>query len=121
MGMPVNRPADAAGILVTRHIADITNTRQSVSIPTGAKWVSLSYRLLPGATATANQMLRVCLNAVSNDHANNMLSLDGMYVVVFQGEDLTLPADDVRINRLDLIAAAAVGTEKTMLRIVAGV
>ena len=116
MGLPVNGPD---GALVATVFSNLTTTRQKVSYPSGAKWEALSYRLLPGATATASQYAKVVINAASDADADAKLALVGGYIPLFQGEDL--PFDAYGITRVDVIAAQAVGTEVTVLRVLAGV
>jgi len=104
------------------HIADLTTTRQRVTFPSGAKWVQLSYKLLPGATAVANQYAKACFNAASTADADGKLATTGAHVPVFQGDDLTFSfSDDNLCTVLDVITAQAVGAEKTILRVIAGV
>lgn len=122
MGYPVNPPSEQQAALVPAIIRDLTTTRQSVSYPSGALWLVLSYRLLPGATAVANQFARVVINAASDSDANGKLALDNAFIPLCQGDDLVLsasPADP--ITRVDVISSAAVGAEKTLLCINAGV
>lgn len=118
----VASPSERPATLVQTHIADLTTTRQRVSLPSGAKWVQITYRLLPGATATANQYAKACFNAASTADADGKLATTGAHVVVFQGDDLTFAfADDNLCTVVDVITAAAVGSEKTILRVLAGV
>lgn len=101
---------------------DVTNSRLSATFSSGAKWLNLSYRLLPGATAVTNQFLKVVLNAVSDADANGKLATDGAFIAVFQGDDIeleTLYSDP--ITRVDFITEQAVGAEKTVLSITGGV
>ena len=115
-------PSEIPATLTQTHIADLTTTRQRVSIPSGAKWVQISYKLLPGATATANQFAKVCFNAASTADADGKLATTGAHVPVFQGDDLTFAfADDNLCTVVDVVTAAAVGSEKTILRVLAGV
>ena len=121
-GYPVEAPSERSATLTQTHIADLTTTRQRVSIPSGAKWVQISYKLLPGATATANQFAKVCFNAASTADADGKLATTGAHVPVFQGDDLTFAfADDNLCTVVDVVTAAAVGSEKTILRVLAGV
>lgn len=121
-GYPVESPAERAGTLVSVLIRDITTTRQRIVLPSGAKVVSISYKLLPGATAVTNQFLRVVLNASSDADADGKLATDGAFIPICQGEDITIPAEsDALITRIDLITSAAVGSEKTLVRVLAGV
>jgi len=115
-------PSEVQATLTQTHIVDLTTTRQRISLPSGAKWVQITYRLLPGATATANQYAKVCFNAVSTVAADANLSTTGAHVPVFQGDDMTFAfADDNLCTVIDVIAVAAVGSEKTILRVLAGV
>ena len=118
----VASPSERPATLVQTHIADLTTTRQRVSLPSGAKWVQISYKLLPGATATANQYAKVCFNAASTADADGKLATIGAHVPVFQGDDLTFAfSDDNLCTVVDVITDAAVGSEKTILRVLAGV
>ena len=122
MGYPVNPPSEQQAALAPAIIRDLTTTRQSVSYPSGALWLVLSYRLLPGATAVANQFARVVINAASDSDANGKLALDNAFIPLCQGDDLVLsasPADP--ITRVEVISSAAAGAEKTLLCINAGV
>ena len=116
--MPIPVSSDTAAA-VCSDISNLTTTRQKLTFPSGAKWVLLSYRLLPGATATASQYAKVVINASSDADADGKLALAGGYIPLFQGEDL--PFDAASITRIDVIAAVAVGTEVTRLRVIAGV
>lgn len=121
-GYPVESSIERAGTLVSAIIRDITTTRQAVNLPSGAKVVLISYRLLPGATAVANQFLRVVFNASSDADADGKLQTDGAFIPVFQGDDMAFPAQtDALITRVDMITSQAVGAEKTIVRVLAGV
>ncbi len=122
MGYPVNPPSEQQAALASSIIRDLTTTRQSVAYPSGALWAVLSYRLLPGATAVANQFARVVINAASDADANGKLALDGAFVALCQGDDLLLSASaSDPILRVDVIASAAVAAEKTLVTVTAGV
>lgn len=122
MGYPVNAPSELDAALVPAIIRDISTTRKNVALPSGAKWINISYRLLPGATAVSNQFLKACINASSDADANGKLATDGAFVPIFQGDDVTFAARaDSLITRIDLITEIAVGAEKTVVRILAGV
>jgi len=115
-------PSELAATLTQTHIADLTTTRQRVSLPSGAKWVQISYKLLPGATATSNQYAKVVFNAASTADADGKLATTGAHIPVFQGDDLTFTfVEDNLCTVVDVIAADAVGSEKTILRVIAGV
>ncbi len=122
MGLPINAPSEVIAQLVPDTIRDLSTTRVRRLYPSGAKWINFSYRLLPGATATANQVLRLVLNATSDADATGKLALDGAHITVFQGDDLTLAAPgSAPITRIDMLTEQAVGTEKTIVRLLAGV
>lgn len=122
MGYPVNAPSELDALLVPVIIRDITTTRQKISLPSGAKWANVSYRLLPGATAVTSQFLKVVINASSDADADGKLATDGSFVPVFQGDDITFSANSASlITRIDVISAVAVGAEKTIVRVLAGV
>lgn len=122
MGIPVNSPSEVAGFVGSTIIRDLTTTRQSISLPSGAKWVQVTYRLLPGATAVTNQFAKLVINAATDSEAAGRLGVDGANVPIFQGDDMALAAQsDSLITRLDVIAEQAVGAEKTVLRIIWGV
>lgn len=121
-GYPVETPTERSAGVVVKSVFDVTNARQKIELPTGAKWISLTYKLLPGATPTANQYLKVVFNAASDDHADGLLAIAGAFLPVVQGEDIQIPFEKASVcTRIDIQAALAVGTEKTILRIIAGV
>lgn len=122
MGLPVNSPTELVAYVGSTVIRDLSNTLQTIQIPSGAKWVQITYRLLPGATATANQFAKLVVNASTDAEATGKLAVDGANLPIFQGDDLAIAAQsDSLITRLDVLTEAAVGTEKTALRIVWGV
>ena len=103
-------------------IRDLSTTRQKLAYPSGAKFVSIMYKLLPGSTATANQFAKIVINATSDADADGKLAVDGSNIVVCQGDDLVIYASAASpIYRVDVKTEIAVGTEKTILQVVAGV
>ena len=121
-GMPVETAAEQRNALAPSQFRDVSTTRQSVSYTGGARSVMLQYRLLPGATATANQLLRVAINAASDLDAAGKLATTGAYLLLAQGDDLTLIASaSDPIYRVDFYTEQAVGTEKTLLQLLSGV
>lgn len=122
MGYPVNSPSEKAATVGATVIRDLSTTLQTISLPSGAKWVHITYRLLPGATAVANQFAKVCINASSDADATGKLGVDGSNTPIFQGDDIAFAAEaGSLITRLDFLAEQAVGAEKTALRIIYGV
>jgi len=115
-------PTERTALLTVALIRDLTTTRQQVPLPSGALWVAIRYNLLPGATAVANQFARVVVNAASDADAAGRLALDGAFVALCQGDEILLSAsDDDPITRIDVVSSAAVGAEKTLLQVLAGV
>lgn len=115
-------PTERTALLSIALIRDLTTTRQQVALPSGALWVSVQYRLLPGATAVANQFARIVVNAASDADANGRLALDGAFIALCQGDELLIAGqDDDPITRIDVVSSAAVGSEKTLLQVLAGV
>jgi hypothetical protein len=115
-------PSELPALLAPSLIRDLTTTIQTINLPSGALWVSMSYRLLPGATAVTNQFAKVVLNASSDADAAGKLATDGAFIAITQGDDIVLsaPANDA-ITRIDVVSAAAVGAEKTLFQTLAGV
>jgi len=119
---PIYAPSELNASLTVPIIRDITTTRQKLSFPSGAKWIHISYRALPGSAAVTNQFLKIVVNASSDADADGKLATDNSFIPIFQGDDMTFSADSTSlVTRVDLIAALAVGAEKTIVRILAGV
>lgn len=122
MGIPVNSPSEQLGGQNVTILRNPSTTRQTVLYPSGAISVAVSYRLLPGATATASQFGRVVFNAASDADADGKLATDNAFLPIFQGDDIGVGASaQDPITRIDVKTSAAVGTEFTLLTIVAGV
>lgn len=103
-------------------IRDVSNVRQKMVYPSGAKFVSIMYKLLPGATAVSGQFLKIVVNASSDADADGKLSVDGSNIIMCQGDDIVLYASDLSpVYRIDVKTEIAVGSEKTVLQVVAGV
>lgn len=120
--VPSAGPSEISAMLASTQIADLTTTRQQVSYPTGAKWVQITYKLLPGATATANQYAKVVFNAASDADASGKLATTGAFVPILQGDDVTFAfSDNSLCTRIDVLTDQAVGSEKTLMRFLAGV
>lgn len=122
MGLPINSPSEQLGGQNVVLLRNPSTTQQTVYYPSGALSVAISYRLLPGATATASQFGRVVFNASSDADAAGKLATDGAFLPICQGDDIALGASAADpITRIDFVTSAAVGTEVTLLTIVAGV
>lgn len=120
--MHVVPPDQLPGGLAPNLKRDLTTTMQTVQYASGAKWAVLSYRLLPGATAVANQLAKFVVNAASDADATGKLATDGAFVAIAQGDDVLISASsDDPILRIDYVAEQAVGAEKTVFQILAGV
>lgn len=121
-GYPIESPSERSAGVVIKVLIDVTNVRQKIELPTGAKWVSITYKLLPGATPTTGQYIKMAFNAASDDHANGLMVIPNASLPVFQGDDIQIPFEKPALcTRIDLQAVAAVGSEKTVVRIIAGV
>lgn len=115
-------PSEMPGSAALSIIRDLSTTRQKISLPSGALWAVLSYRLLPGATAVTNQFARFVINAASDADADGRLATDGAFFAITQGDDVLMSAGSASaITRIDVIASAAVGAEKTIFTVSAGV
>jgi hypothetical protein len=111
-------PADIPGTGVQFIIRDLTTTRQRVSIPSGAKSLAISYRLLPGATAVTSQFAKYVVNASSTADADGKLVTDGAFIPLFQGDDHVLAfAAGSEATSIDFITEIAVGAEKTVVSV----
>lgn len=122
MGVPVNSPSEQLAAHNITILRNPSTTRQTVLYPSGAVSVAASYRLLPGATATASQFGRLVLNAASDADADGKLATDNAFIPICQGDDIAFGASaQSPITRVDFKTSAAVGTEVTTLTIVAGV
>lgn len=121
-GMPVTSPSEKDAFVGAAIIRDLSTTLQTISLPSGAKWLQITYRLLPGATAVANQFCKLVINAATDAEATGKLGVDGSNMPIFQGDDIAIAAQTGSlITRIDVITEAAVGAEKTALRIIYGV
>ena len=110
----------AAASLTESLKLDLTTTRYTFSFASGAKWMLLSYRNLPGSTAVTGQYAKLVFNCTTDAEANGKLVTEGAYTTLCQGDDLELSSLD-GITRVDVISVVAVGAEKTLFRILAGV
>lgn len=120
--VPVAAFAEQLGGQNVTILRNPSTTRQTVLFPSGALSAAISYRLLPGATATASQFGRLVFNASSDADADGRLATDNAFVPICQGDDLTIGADKGDpITRIDFRTSAAVGAEVTLLTIIAGV
>jgi hypothetical protein len=114
----VATPSDVAGTGVQFIIRDLTTTLQTLTIPSGAKSLVISYRLLPGATATANQFAKYVINAANAAVAAGLLATDNAFIPLFQGDDHVLSfSAGSEATRVDIITEQAVGSEKTVVSV----
>lgn len=108
--------------IVPSLIRDLSTTRQKLFYPSGATSLVLMYKLLPGATAVVGQFAKVVINATSDADANGRLAVDGSFISLCQGDDLILYASsESPIFRVDVKTEFAVGSEKTLFQVIAGV
>lgn len=121
MGVPVFGPTEVRASLAPWIKRDLTTTMQTISF-VGGRWAQLSYRLLPGATAVTNQFAKAVINAASDADATGKLATDGAFIALCQGDDVMISAPQSDpITRIDIIAEQAVGAEKTIFTVLAGV
>jgi len=121
-GMLVTTTSEVPVTVVPSLIRDVSNVRQKMVYPSGAKFVSIMYKLLPGATAVSGQFLKIVVNASSDADADGKLSVDGSNIIMCQGDDIVLYASDLSpVYRIDIKTEIAVGSEKTVLQVVAGI
>jgi hypothetical protein len=108
-----------AGALTVSTTVDPTTTRVALSYPSTARWITFRYRNLPGSTAVTGQYIKVVLNATSDADANGKLASVATCMVITQGDDVVLSSAE--ITRVDFITAQAVGAEKTLFSVMAGI
>ena len=122
MGLPINSPSEQLGGQNVTLLRNPSTARQTITYPSGALSMAISYRLLPGATAVAGQFGRVVFNAASDADADGKLAPDNAFLSICQGDDIALGASAADpITRVDFKTSAAVGAEVTLLTITAGV
>jgi hypothetical protein len=121
----VAAPSERSATIAQTSIADLTNTRQRFSIPSGAKWVKAIYSDV-GTTAVNAQFLKAVFGTqsdpVSTVEADARLATTGAHIAV--AFDVPIDAAFAEGNRcttVDVIAAVGVGSGKTLVTIVAGV
>ena len=101
---------------------DISTSRQSVQYASGLKLAKFQYKLLPGATAVANQFMKIVVNAASDADATGKLATDGAFIPLCQGDSIELIATDSNpITRVDFLTEQAVAAEKTIFYILGGI
>jgi len=120
--VPVYGPGEYAASSTVTLKRDLSTTMQTMLYPSGAKWAKLVYRLLPGATAVTNQFAKFVINASSDADATGKLALDGAFYPIAQGDEFDVAAQvSDPILRIDFVAEQAVGAEKTIFSVIAGV
>lgn len=118
-------PTEVSGTVTQTSIADLTNTRQRFSIPSGAKWVHVVFQDI-GTTAVNAQFLKLVFGTQSDPltttEADARLATTGAHIAVGYGVPVSAAfSDDNRCTTVDVIAAVAVGSGKNLVTIVAGV
>lgn len=122
MGLPINSPSEQLGGQNITMLRNPSTTVQTILYPSGCISLALSYRQLPGGAAVAGQFARVVINAASDADAAGKLSTDNAFLPLCQGDDISFgaaPSDP--ITRVDVRTSVAVGTETTLLTLMAGV
>lgn len=118
-------PSERPATLTQRDIADLTNTRQRVSLPSGAKWVNVIFQDI-GTTAVNAQFFKVVFGTqndpVSTAEADARLATTGAYVAVGYGVPLAAAFTAENLcTTVDVIAAVGVGSGKNLVTVIAGV
>jgi len=121
----VASPSELPATLTQTHIADLTTTAQRFPIPSGAKWVNVIYQDV-GTTAVNGQWLKMVFGTeqdpLTTAEAAARLATTGAHIAV--GFDIPVSAafsDGNLCTTVDVIAAVAVGSGKTLVTIVGGV
>lgn len=121
----VAAPTEVAATYSRSIIADVTNTRQRFEIPSGAKWVHVHYQDI-GTTAVNGQYLKVVFGTeqdpLTTAEADARLATAGAFdAIAIDGPGLSPSfADGNLCTTVDVIAAVAVGSGKTLTTIYAG-
>lgn len=115
-GAHVLTPADVPGYIYAFEIASISNTRYSISLPSGLEAVEIT--LFPTAAASVYDILDVCFNAATDGDADTKLGAIGSRCPVPAGFTLPqyVPEGGALITRIDLkLRAAASGANLVVI------
>lgn len=98
---------ESNGFIYENECTSISNTRQSVSIPSGLESIEISF--FPTAAASVYDVLDVVINASNDGDANTKLSTVGTRYPIPAGKTLrqTIPSGGTLITRIDLKTRAA--------------
>ena len=123
-GYPVEAPSERSATLTQTYIADLTTTRQRISFPSGARWVHVIFDDV-GTTAVNGQFCKMVFGTVTNPvteaQANGILTTTGCVALALDRSLTFSFTDGAEALTLDVIAAAAVGSGKTVLTVMWGV
>jgi hypothetical protein len=98
---------ESNGFIYENEFTSISNTRQSVLIPSGLESIEISF--FPTAAASVYDVLDVVINASNDGDANTKLSTVGTRYPIPAGKTLrqTIPSGGTLITRIDLKTRAA--------------
>lgn len=98
---------ESNGFIYENEFTSISNTRQSISIPSGLEAIEVSF--FPTAAASAYDILDVVINASTNGDADTKLATVGSRYPIPAGKTLrqTIPSGGTLITRIDLKTRAA--------------
>lgn len=98
---------ESNGFIYENEFTSISNTRQSISIPSGLEAIEISF--FPTAGASVYDVLDVVINASNDGDANTKLSTVGTRYPIPAGKTLrqTIPSGGTLITRIDLKTRAA--------------
>jgi hypothetical protein len=118
-------PSELPATLTQTHIVDLTTTRQRFEIPSGAKWVHVVFQDV-GTTAVNAQFIKMVFGTeedpLTTAEADARLATTGAHIAVGYGVPVSAAfSEDNLCLTVDVIAAAAVGSGKNLVTIVAGV
>lgn len=98
---------ESNGFIYENEFTSISNTRQSLLIPSGLESIEISF--FPTAAASVYDVLDVVINASNDGDANTKLSTVGTRYPIPAGKTLrqTIPSGGTLITRIDLKTRAA--------------
>lgn len=98
---------ESNGFIYENEFTSISNTRQSMLIPSGLESIEISF--FPTAAASVYDVLDVVINASNDGDANTKLSTVGTRYPIPAGKTLrqTIPSGGTLITRIDLKTRAA--------------
>lgn len=98
---------ESNGFIYENEFTSISNTRQSISIPSGLESIEISF--FPTAAPSVYDVLDIVINASNDGDANTKLATVGSRYPIPAGKTLrqTIPSGGALITRIDLKTRAA--------------